>query len=73
MTSTGDLPTLQKILGHATLPMTLRDAHLALDHVRAAMDAFAFGTRLAHGAKIGADRCVNPDAPVAQVDRAAVS
>jgi integrase len=27
--STGDLPALQKILGHATLAMTMRYAHLA--------------------------------------------
>ncbi len=73
MMSTGDLPTLQKILGHATLAMTMRYAHLAQGHIRAAMDAFAFSTRLAHGAKISLDRRVNPDAPVAQVDRAAVS
>lgn len=33
----------------------------------------AFSTRSALGAKINADRFVSPDAPVAQVDRAAVS
>jgi len=27
--STGDLPALQKTLGHATLAMTMRYAHLA--------------------------------------------
>ena len=31
----GALPALQKLLGHATLAMTMRYAHLAPDYVRA--------------------------------------
>jgi integrase len=33
----GSLPALQKILGHATLTMTMRYAHLSPDHLRAEM------------------------------------
>jgi hypothetical protein len=73
MMSTGDLPALQKILGNATLAQTMRYAHLAKGHLRKAMDALSFSASSAHDAKIEADRRVNPDAPVAQVDRAAVS
>ena len=73
VTGTGDLPALQKILGHATLAMTMRYAHLAQGHLRKAMDAFRFSTSSAHGAKITAERAVSVDAPVAQVDRATVS
>lgn len=36
----GNILTLQKILGHASLAMTMRYAHLAPDHLR---DAVAFG------------------------------
>jgi len=73
MMSTGDLPALQKILGHATLAMTMRYAHLAEGHVRAAMNALRFSTKSAHGDRITDGRRVSPYAPVAQVDRAAVS
>lgn len=31
------LPELQKLLGHATLAMTMRYAHLAPEHLRAAV------------------------------------
>jgi len=34
-----DLHTIQELLGHKKLLMTLRDAHLSPDHKRAAMDA----------------------------------
>jgi len=37
---TGDLPTLQKILGHASPQMTLRYAHLAQEHLAAEMKIF---------------------------------
>ena len=73
MMSTGDLPALQKILGHATLAMTMRYAHLAEGHVRAAMNALTFSTKSAHDGKLEAECAVSADAPVAQVDRAAVS
>src|SRR5262249_7369014 len=52
MMSTGDLVALQKILGHATLAMTMRYAHLAPAHLRKAMDAFHLGAWRAHGATI---------------------
>ena len=73
MMSTGDLPTLQKILGHATLAMTMRYAHLAEGHVRQAINALRFSTKSAHGDRIKAECAVSTDAPVAQVDRATVS
>ena len=54
--------------------MTLRYAHLGPDRLRDAVASLeGFSTRSAHSAKIDADRSANPDAPVAQVDRAAVS
>jgi hypothetical protein len=54
--------------------MTLRYAHLSPDRLRDAVASLeGFSTRSAQGAKIDAGRSVNPDAPVAQVDRAAVS
>jgi integrase len=73
MMSTGDLPALQKILGHATLAMTMRYAHLAEAHVRQAMNALRFSTKSAHGGKLDAQCTVTMHAPVAQVDRATVS
>jgi integrase len=73
MMSTGDLPALQKILGHATLAMTMRYAHLAEGHVRQAINALRFSTKSAHGDRIGGECSVTMHAPVAQVDRATVS
>ena len=53
--------------------MTMRYAPLAQGHLRTAMDALLFSTSSAHDAKIGGERAVSVDAPVAQVDRATVS
>jgi hypothetical protein len=54
--------------------VTLRYAHLSPDRLREAVAALeGLSTRSAHSAKIDDVRRVNPDAPVAQVDRAAVS
>jgi integrase len=68
------LKEVQEILGHREFTMTLRYAHLSPDRLREAVASLeGFSTRSAQSAKIDADRRVNPDAPVAQVDRAAVS
>ena len=73
MMSTRRPASAQKILGHATPAITMRYPHLATGHLRKAMDALSFSTSSAHDAKIGAERAVSVDAPVAQVDRATVS
>jgi site-specific recombinase XerC len=58
--ATGDLVALQKILGHKTLAMTMRYAHLAQAHVRKAIEAVSFSTKSAHSAKIEPERAVSP-------------
>ena len=68
------LKEVQELLGHREFTMTLRYAHLAPDRLREAVASLeGFSTWIAHGGKIEADRLVTPCAPVAQVDRAAVS
>jgi hypothetical protein len=53
---------------------SLKEMQEILDRLRDAIASLGgFSTKSAQGAKIEADRRVNPDAPVAQVDRAAVS
>jgi len=43
-----DLKTVQKLLGHKSIAMTLRYAHLSADHKKAAMDALGrkFGNKM---------------------------
>jgi integrase len=75
----GSLKALQEILGHADYKMTLRYSHLSPAHLRADMDRMEGLIPLAsaHGSAQNAvespRRRVSPYAPVAQVDRAAVS
>ena len=67
------LKEVQEILGRE-FSMTLRYAHLSPDRLRDAVAALeGFSTKSAQSAKIDLGRRVSPDAPVAQVDRAAVS
>ena len=73
----GSLKALQEILGHSDYKMTQRYAHLSPAHLRSDMERME-GLTVGHmnghiSGKIQADRLVNPYAPVAQVDRAAVS
>jgi len=44
----GSLPSLQKILGHSTLTMTMRYAHLSSDHLRDEMARTEFSPNQAH-------------------------
>jgi hypothetical protein len=68
------LKEVQEILGHRKFSMTLRYAHPSPDRLRDTVATLEdFSTESAHGAKIDPDRRVSPSAPVAQVDRAAVS
>jgi integrase len=73
------LKEVQEILGHADLKTTQRYAHLSPAHLRGAVDRLdgltstSLSTQSAHEGKIDADRRVSVHAPVAQVDRAAVS
>jgi integrase len=68
------LKEVQEILGHREFTMTLRYAHLSPDRLREAIASLeGFSTKSAQSAKIEPARRVSPDAPVAQVDRAAVS
>jgi integrase len=75
----GSLKALQEILGHADYRMTLRYSHLSPAHLRADMDRMegltpsASAQGSAQNAVQSAQRPVSPYAPVAQVDRAAVS
>ncbi len=68
------LTEVQEILGQGEFSMTLRYAHLSPDQLRDAVASLeSFSTRSAQSGKIEPQRIVSPCAPVAQVDRAAVS
>ena len=68
------LKEVQEILGHREFTMTLRYAHLSPDRLREAVASLeGFSTKSAQSAKIDEACRVSPHAPVAQVDRAAVS
>jgi integrase len=68
------LKEAQEILGHWEFTMTLRYVQLSPGRLRDAVATLeGFSTPSAQDAKINDVRRVNPDAPVAQVDRAAVS
>jgi hypothetical protein len=67
------LKEVQEILGHREFSMTLRYAHLSPDRLREAVEAVDFSTTSAQSAVESSERLVSPRAPVAQVDRAAVS
>jgi len=76
VTRGASLREVQEILGHADLKMTTRYSHLRPAHLRSAvdrLDGLGFGTWPAHAVKIEAQCGVSVGAPVAQVDRAAVS
>ena len=78
------LKEVQEVLGHHDFKMTLRYAHLSPAHLRGAVDRLEGLTpppasvpvvahELAQRGRMDAQRLVNSSAPVAQVDRAAVS
>jgi hypothetical protein len=73
------LKEVQEVLGHADYKMTMRYAHLSPAHLLPAVGRLDGLTPLASAhdqhktAVQSAQRPVNPYAPVAQVDRAAVS
>jgi integrase len=67
------LKEVQELLGHQEFTMTLRYAHLSPDRLREAVEAVNFSTSSAQTAIESSQRLVSVHAPVAQVDRAAVS
>jgi len=81
--SGASLKDVQEILGHKDFRMTLRYSHLSPAHLRKAVALLdgrfgasippSLGTKWAQSGKIQVECRVSPRAPVAQVDRAAVS
>src|ERR671918_397828 len=73
--SGASLKDVQEILGHADYKMIQRYAHLCPSPLRAAVDRLDGLTRSTTPAQtaVQSPRLVSPHAPVAQVDRAAVS
>ncbi len=68
------LKEVQELLGYREFSMTLRYGHLSPDRLREAVAVLeGFSTKSAQSGKIDGERLVSPCAPVAQVDRAAVS
>lgn len=57
---TGDLPTLQRLLGHSTPILTLRYAHLSQAHIAAGMAVFEAGMALGAPETAGQGSGANP-------------
>ena len=76
------LKEVQKLLGHQSITMTMRYAHLSPERLRTAVARLeglgrpktsSSGTQVAQSTVESPQRLVSAHAPVAQVDRAAVS
>jgi integrase len=67
------LKEIQELLGHATLAMTMKYAHLSPDRLReavASLDTPTVSTKSAQSTVESSEPRVSSDAPVAQLDRA---
>ena len=61
--ATGDIPALQAILGHRSIQMTMRYAHMVTSHLHQAMADF--GTKV--GTKTGTTGAVSPGTSPASI------